>query len=87
LSKQKEKEETRGKISSNAQCWFSGYIPDLSNGTTKNLTIYQSNKDEKEENMVCMDILCTINRIRVIVLFDSGANISVVDQSLIKQHN
>jgi hypothetical protein len=36
---------------------------------------------------VCIDISCTINGIKVIALFDSGANVSVVDQSLVKQHN
>jgi hypothetical protein len=60
------------------------YRPDILNDTTKNLIVHQNIKDEKEENMVCMDILCTINGIKVMILFDSGANVSIVDQNLVK---
>jgi ribosomal protein L30E len=50
---------------------FLRYISDISNDATKNLIIDQNIKDEKEKNMVYIDILCTINGIRVIALFNS----------------
>jgi hypothetical protein len=61
-------------------------ILDISNDATKNLIIDQNIKDKKEKNMIYMNIPCTINGIKVIVFFNSGANISVVNQNLVKQH-